>query len=136
MNTKRLNDSYLIINLVFAGIILLIIAYSLFFSAGGYRHPVPSGFYLLHEENYPSQGLSRSFSAIVRLNFEQARLYNEYGIRIFLFFFIQLILRITCSILLIKVFTYKRALLVYFDVTISILLFIISFLPFIRFLFQ
>ena len=93
-------ESYHTINLSFAGIILLIFLYSGIFSAEKNNHPIKSS--CAHIEGHPckSEGLSRSFSEIVRFKFESAKAYNKYGIRIFSFFFIQLFLRVAASFLL------------------------------------
>jgi hypothetical protein len=121
------NDSYLLINLLFAGIILAVIAYSLVFG-GEKTHPVPSGSELLTGKHSFSTGLSRSFSAIVRLNFEQARAYNPYGLRIFMFFLAQLVMRVTAFFLTRYL---NRPVLIITDTVLSVLLFIVLFWPFI-----
>lgn len=86
-------NPYRTINAALAACILLIFIYSAIFSPDKGRHPVPSSHKLLTGENTTSTGLSRGFSSILRLNFEQARSYNKYSLRIFLFFLIQLFLR-------------------------------------------
>jgi hypothetical protein len=132
VNPVILRNNYAIVNLAFIGIIVPIILYSLVFSADGLKHPVPSGTVLMRDKDTLSTGLSRSFSEIVRLNFKQARLYNPYGIRIFLFFMIQLLLRITALIIIFYFPGKLPASLYKCDIAVSILLFMVFFWPFIQ----
>ena len=124
---------YLTINIIFAGIIILVIGYSCFFSAEKNNYIIKSTY-----ENKitkpPSYGLSRSFSAIVRLDFEKANKQNKNGMEIFLFFLIQLFLRITFLIIYLK----KRAVhnkLIIIDALTSIFLFVVAFYQLISFTF-
>jgi len=126
-----LKDSYLLINIIFIGVIISIITYSLVFSADDLKYPVPSGSTLLTREVSPSAGLSRSFSEIVRFNFGEAKLYNPYGIRLFSFFAIQLLLRIGAIFIALHFSLRRRQFLILADATLSILLFILFFCPFI-----
>jgi hypothetical protein len=123
------NETYLILNIFFTGVVLLIIAYS--------------GFYLPEKDNYPivclrekltgepclSCGLSHSFSLIVQGRISEAYKWNIYGIRVFLFFISQLILRVAFSIYYLKYFNNRRQ-LIFIDCVGSSLLFLISFWPF------
>lgn len=93
-------EPYHIINLCFAGIIILIFIYSGIFSAENDNHPIKSTCEILTGQPCESTGLSRSFSEIVRFKFESAKSYNKYGIRVFLFFLIQFFLRIISSVIL------------------------------------
>lgn len=132
MNPFILRKNYTIINLVFIGIIVSIVFYSVVFSANGLKHPVPSGAALIHGKVTLSTGLSRSFSEIIRLNFKQAGLYNPYGARIFIFFMIQLLLRIA-ALAIIFYFPGKLLRSWYkYDAVVSILLFMVFFWPFIQ----
>jgi hypothetical protein len=117
-----LKEPYNIINLCFAGIILLIFLYSGIFSAEKNNHPIKSA--CAHIENHPckSEGLSRSFSEIVRFKFESARSYNKHGIRVFSFFFVQLFLRGATSLLLYYQLI-KRNKLVILDSVVSAILY-------------
>lgn len=126
------SDSYIIINLIFAGIILMIIVYSGIFSAEKDKHLIKSACIEITGKPCKSVGLSRSFSEIVRLRFESAKEYNPYGIKIFSFFFIQLILRIGITILIIKKIFVKNKIL-YVDVVVSIVLFLVTFADFLQF---
>ncbi|MBI9068057.1 MAG: DUF2752 domain-containing protein [Salinivirgaceae bacterium] len=123
---KIKNNPYVIINLIFAGIIILIIIYSGIFSATGILHPIKS----IQKQEVVSTGLSRAFSEIVRFNFSKAIEYNPFSISIFLFFFIQLFLRLSFSYLLLSTPISKK-LLIYSDVLVSVLLFLWAFSKFI-----
>lgn len=132
MKKKIWNDSYKLINIIFAGIILAVFAYSLYY--GGERiHPVPSASELLTGETSISTGLSRSFSAIIRFDFEKARSLNPYGIRIFLCFLVQLFMRFGGFFLGdLK----NRQNIIIADILLSALIFIILFWPFLIAVFQ
>ena len=129
MNRQLRKNSYFIINLVFIGIILLIILYSFVFTPAG-NYPVPSGAEFLSGTPVISTGLSRSFSAIVRFRFAEARQYNPNGIRIFLFFLIQLIMRITAGVSIFRTgSTYRPFIMT--DEVLTVIIFVICFWPFI-----
>ncbi len=107
-------EPYHIINLCFAGIIILIFIYSGIFSAEKNNHPIKSACEILTGQPCESTGLSRSFSEIVRFKFESAKSYNKYGIKVFLFFLIQFFMRFIVSFLRHnKIFRQKQ--LVLFD---------------------
>jgi hypothetical protein len=123
------NEPYLIINIFFAGVILLIFAYSGFFSPGKDNYPVSC----IHEDltGQPciSCGLSHSFSLIVRGRFTEAYQWNIYGMRIFLFFLAQFILRIVFSIYYFR-YTETRKQLIIADCIGSGIIFLMAFWPF------
>jgi hypothetical protein len=125
-----------VLNWIFLSVLILILAYSASFSPENKNYPIPSGARMFTSKPVPSTGLSRSFSAIVRLRFEDARQFNPHGIRIFLFFFIQLFMRIAALVMAgwlpersVKVFYYT-------DVLLSAALFLVCFWPFLAALFQ
>ena len=101
-NINQIRTPYLIINYILAGIILLVFLYSGIFSAGKDNYPLPSFYEEITGESSPSSGLSKSFSEIIRGNFEAASSYNESGFLIFTFFLVQLILRMAVSLILIR----------------------------------
>ncbi|KPK87627.1 MAG: hypothetical protein AMS27_01835 [Bacteroides sp. SM23_62_1] len=109
----------------------MIFIYSGLFSAEKDNHPIPSIYEKITGEPTASSGLSRSFSEIVRGRFDSARSYNQYGIPVFIFFFIQFFQRIIVSILRYKMTIHRRWLLIG-DVIISIALFLYCFKGFIR----
>jgi len=123
----------LIINLIFAGLIVILILYSFIFSAEGINYPVPSAGEWITGQTLPSTGLSRSFSEIVRLEFDRARKYNPYGIRIFSFFMIQLLLRIAGSVLALYVRAGRLRTAIISDALCSSFLFVLCFWPFLVF---
>jgi len=126
-------EPYIKINIIFGVIIILIITYSAIFDAEKQNHPLPSFYSELSGESSVSSGLSRSFSEIVRGNYASAKKLNANGMRIFIFFAVQLILRAIFSF----VFYFGRSLrgyLVYTDCVISVLLFIFCFRPFLLYM--
>lgn len=127
--------SYLIINLVFAGVVIGIIAYSGIFSPEKNRYPVECVHETLTGMPCPSCGLSHSFSYIVRGDLDNAFIWNRYGLRVFLFFVIQLIMRISISLSLLRSKASSRSLLRY-DLLITILSFILGFNQFIAYNFR
>jgi hypothetical protein len=124
------NRSYLAINLIFIVLLAFLFGYSLIFSAHADNHPIPSFYTGITGEESISSGLSRSFSDIIRGNFESANEYNIYGMRVFLFFFIQFFLRFLFSFFYIYVAAVRRY-IVLADSIVSIVLLITCFWPFI-----
>ncbi|MBN2612788.1 MAG: hypothetical protein JXB00_14630 [Bacteroidales bacterium] len=129
MLPKKQLHPCLIINIIF---IILIIAFFLYFIIytpdSGY--PVKSGYTSVTGKKSISTGLSRSLSSVARLELNEAKKYNPYGLQVFSFFFIQLILRIVAVIFILKPVS-KPVLLTVFDAAITLVLFIICFSPFI-----
>jgi hypothetical protein len=129
------NETYLFINIFFAGVILLIFAYSGIFSPEKNNYPVAC----IHEEltGQPciSCGLSHSFSLIVRGRFEEAYQWNIYGMRIFIFFAAQLILRIAFSVFYLR-YADTRKQLIIVDCVGSGIIFLAAFWPFIANIFK
>lgn len=121
---------YRVLNRIFLCILIAILAYSAVFSPEKKNHPVPSGSRFITGKPVSSTGLSRSFSAIMRFRFDDARRYNPYGIRLFLFFFIQVFMRITALVLARRLPDRPLKTLYYADAVISFALFLVSFWPF------
>jgi hypothetical protein len=125
---------YLKINIVFAGVVMLILAYSGIFSPDKNNYPVVC----IHEKltGLPcfSCGLSHSFSLILRGRVSEAYQWNIYGMRVFLFFISQLFMRMLFSVYYLKNNDYTRQLINY-DIAGSVIIFIITFYPFFRQLF-
>jgi hypothetical protein len=123
------HQPYLIINTVFAIVLLLVLAYSVIFSPDKDNYPVTC----IHEKltglSCFSCGLSHSFSLILRGRIEEAYEWNIYGMRVFLFFVSQLIIRMVFSIYFVK-YTDTRKQLIIIDCIGSSLIFLISFWPF------
>lgn len=104
----------------------MIFIYSAIFSAKKDNHPIPSFYEEFTGKESPTSGLSRSFSEIARLHFKEAKKWNVNGLPIFLFFLIQLVMRITMSIVLVKK-TVNLKTLVWIDSVASVLLFLLCF---------
>lgn len=115
-------EPYIKINVLSAGIILMMLVYFGIFSSSGLAHPIPS----MYSFHVPSTGLSRAFSAILRFDFNLAKAFNPYGLHLFLFFFIQFFLRIVFSIFLLYNSSSKK-LLIICDIVLSLLLFLSTF---------
>jgi len=124
------NEPYLIVNIIFAGVILLIIAYSGIFSPEKDNYPVVCIHEKLTGEPCVSCGLSHSFSLIVRGKIDEAYHWNRYGMQIFLFFAAQLLLRVAFSIFYFK-YPIIRKQIIIFDCIGSGAIFLVAFWPFI-----
>jgi hypothetical protein len=129
------DEPYLIINTVFAGIIILIFAYSAIFSPDKNDYPVVCIHEKLTGQPCFSCGLSHSFSLIVRGRFDEAYTWNQYGFRVFLFFASQLILRFVFPVIWVK-HEETRQQLIIFDSAGSLLIFLIAFWPFMASIFR
>lgn len=130
---KLLNEPYLVINLAFAAIILLILLYSAVFSPDKNDYPVPCIHEKITGEKCPSCGLSHSFSLILRGRITEAYDWNSNGMRVFLFFVCQLLMRIFFS----RAYIADRESafrLVILDIAASSILFLITFMPFMVYL--
>ncbi len=125
------NEPYLVVNIIFTGVILLIIGYSGIFSPEENNYPVAC----LHEEltGFPcvSCGLSHSFSLIVRGRINESYNWNPYGMRVFIFFASQLLLRMVFSFFYIRHKATRRELII-IDCIGSGIIFLIAFWPFIE----
>jgi len=115
-------DSYRKINMIFMAIIMFVFFYSFMlpYLSFGFRSSC-EGMPLSYCK---SRGLTRAFSQILRLNFEQAVALNPYSIKIFLFFFVQLIARFSINTI-VRVSNFKKV--VTADICCSGLFFIFSF---------
>jgi hypothetical protein len=123
------NEPYLLMNLIFAGAVVLIVAYSVIFSPDKNNYPVVCIHQKITGEPCFSCGLSHSFSLIVRGRFDEAYQWNMFGTRVFLFFILQLVLRIGFSLYYIR-FTDTRKQLIIMDSIGSGILFLVTFWPF------
>jgi hypothetical protein len=132
---KLRNEPYLKINIVLAGVILLIMAYSGIFSPEKDNYPVVCIHEKITGEPCVSCGLSHSFSLILRGRIDEAYQWNRYGMRVFLFFAGQLFLRIIFSLLYSR-YASTRKQLIMFDIVGSSALFLVTFLPFLIYIFK
>lgn len=130
-NTLLRNEPYLQINLVLAGVIVMIFAYSGIFSPDRDNYPVVCIHEKITGEPCFSCGLSHSFSLIIRGRINEAYSWNSYGMTVFLFFVAQLAMRISFSINYILRKSHRKQLVLY-DIAGSVVIFIIAFYPFFR----
>lgn len=84
----------------------------------------------------PSKGLSAAFSQIVRFDFTGAQLLNPYAMRVFSFFFVQLIMRLGLLWVTIMFQNFIGSKVIIADIVISLILFIYCFYPLIEFTFN
>jgi len=129
MKVRLRNEPYLIINIFFAGVILLVFAYSGFFSPVKDNYPVTCIHEKITGEKCVSCGLSHSFSLIVRGRVDEAYEWNPYGMRIFLFFAAQLVIRVVFSVFYLR-YPDTRKQLILVDCIGSGIIYLISFWPF------
>lgn len=135
LKVRLSEEPYLIINLVLAVVILLIFVYSGFFSPEKDKYPLVCIHEKLTGEQCASCGLSHSFSLIVRGRISEAYEWNLYGLRVFIFFAAQIIMRIVFSVFYLKYPGTNKQLVTY-DIAVSVMLFIVCFLPFLEFIFN
>ena len=128
-------EPYLIINIILAGVVILVFAYSGFFSPVKDNYPVVCIHEKLTGEPCVSCGLSHSFSLILRGRISEAYEWNVYGLRVFIFFAGQLLMRIVFSVFYIK-YPGSGKYLIGYDSVVSAMFFIVSFLPFIKWIFK
>lgn len=124
MNRK----SYILINTIFIVLIISIFLYCYFINSLTEHVDCIHHTYL--GIDCPSCGLTRSFSALLHNDSQTALEWNRYGRQIFLFFFLQLIMRI----LFLALSYFKRnnlKIVLKVDWIFSSLLFMVSFYPFI-----
>jgi hypothetical protein len=124
---------YLILNLILAGVILLIMGYSLFYSPEEDEYPVPCIHEKLTGEPCPSCGLSHAFSLIVRGRVDEALEWNSQSLRVFIFFALQLVMRSGLAVTAMWVKRNLRVVAVT-DAVISGVMTLAAFWPFIRML--
>lgn len=127
-------EPYHIINLIFAGVIIIVMIYSGIFSPDKNNYPVVCIHEKLTGQQCESCGLSHSFSLIIRGRITEAYEWNPNGMRVFLFFLSQLIFRLD-FLRLSLLRPDNRKWLIFYDSVASGLIFIVSFWPFIRSLF-
>jgi hypothetical protein len=124
------NKPYIIINVLFAAIIICIIAYCFIFSPDKDNYPIVCIHEKLTGNPCISCGLSHSFSLIIRGRVDEAYQWNPNGMRVLIFFLSQLIFRIVYSIYYLW-YPDTRKQLIILDCIGSGLIFLISFWPFI-----
>ena len=125
------DEPYLILNIFFAGVVILMIAYSGIFSPDQNNYPVVCIHEKITRKQCFSCGLSHSFSLIVRGRIQEAYEWNIYGMRVFLFFISQLIMRVVFSFYYLK-FVSTRKQLIIIDSIGSGMIFMMAFWPFLE----
>jgi len=125
------NEPYLLINFILAGVVILIFLYSGIFSPDKNSYPVVCVHEKLTGEECVSCGLSHSFSLIIRGEISEAYDWNVYGLRVFIFFAAQLVMRIIFSIFYLKYPETNNQLITY-DIAVSAMMFLVCFLQFIE----
>lgn len=124
-------EPYLLINIILTGVILGILIYSGIFSPEKDNYPVICFHEKLTGEPCASCGMSHSFSLILRGRISEAYQANIYGMRLFLFFTLQLVMRVAFSIFYITNGKIGSQLIIY-DTTGSVIMFLIAFYPFLK----
>jgi hypothetical protein len=109
--------------------------YSGTFSPDGDSYPLVCIHETLTGNPCPSCGLSHAFSLIIRGRTSEAIELNSYAVRIFLFFSLQLLLRISLPIRFISITgTKARNNLVVADTAVTLVMFMVAFFPLIKFI--
>ena len=129
--SEAIRDPYVQINLIFAGVVVAILIYSGIFTGKG-GHPIPSFYEMVTGHTSPSSGLSRAFSELMRLNITRARALNPHAVSLFLFFTVELFLRIFLSVI-VSVNHNRRNIVIWLDLVLLIVYFFFVFLPFFTF---
>ena len=122
---------YFILNVILTGVILTIMGYSFFYSPDEEKYPVPCVHQAITGEPCPSCGLSHAFSLIVRGRIDEALQWNSQSIRVFLFFVLQLFMRIGLGAWTIVTARGLKQITVA-DATVSSAMTLVAFYPFMR----
>ncbi len=133
MRTNPDTSPYLLLNIILAGVILLIMGYSLFYSPDEDRYPVPCIHEKLTGEPCPSCGLSHAFSLIVRGRVDEALTWNSQSLRVFIFFALQLLMRAGLALAALKAKGNLKVVAVT-DAAVSGAMALTAFYPFLRML--
>ena len=131
MERTAAQRAYIAVNIIFAGVILFIMGYSGFYSPDKDKYPVPCIHETLTGEQCPSCGLSHAFSLILRGRFDEAMQWNSASAGVFLFFALQLVMRVALGIRTLKTDKYLRQ-ISSADAVISSLMIIAAFFPFMK----
>jgi Mn2+/Fe2+ NRAMP family transporter len=123
--------AYFAVNIILAGVILLIMGYSGFYSPDENEYPVVCIHEKLTGQQCPSCGLSHAFSLIIRGRIDEALLLNSASLRVFLFFALQLCMRLGIGV---RIFVTGRWLkqIAWADVIVSSAMALYAFYPFLR----
>ncbi len=135
LKQRLFSEPYLSVNIALAGVLFFVFFYSAFFSPEKDNYPVVCIHEKLTGEPCAACGLSHSFSLILKGKISEAYKWNSNGLRVFIFFAGQLIMRIVFSVLYLKHPETVTQLIVY-DTVASLTIFLIAFIPFIRWIFR
>lgn len=131
MNRTADQRAYFAVNIILAGVILLIMGYSGFYSPGENEYPVVCIHEKLTGEPCPSCGLSHAFSLIIRGRIDEALLWNSASLRVFLFFAVQLFMRLGLGFRSLVTSRWLKQ-IVRADVLVSSAMALYAFYPFLR----
>lgn len=123
--------NYLIVNAILSGVILLIWGYSLIFSPDKNDYPVVCIHEKITGQQCASCGMSHAFSFIIRGQIEKAEAWNKYALQLFVFLFVQLLMRAGISSWLLSDGP-KPVMVGYFDAIISAIMALYVFFPFLK----
>jgi hypothetical protein len=109
--------------------------YSAFFSPDQGDYPVMC----IHEEltgnQCPSCGTSHAFSLILQGRMNEAAQWNNYALRVFLFFLLQFFMRIFLSLRYMReTDMLLRNSIVTSDVVVTVIMFLLAFMPYLKFI--
>ena len=131
MNRTADQRAYFAVNIILAGVILLIMGYSGFYSPDENKYPVVCIHEKLTGEPCPSCGLSHAFSLIIRGRIDEALLWNSASLRVFLFFAVQLFMRLGLGVRSLVTGRWLKQ-IVQADVLVSSAMALYAFYPFLR----
>ena len=131
MNPTAARKAYLAVNVILAGVILLIMGYSGFYSPDENNYPVVCVHERITGEPCPSCGLSHAFSLIIRGRVDEALQLNSASLRVFLFFVLQLIMRIALGTWNMVTDRWLKQ-IIWFDAVTSSAMTLFAFYPFLR----
>jgi hypothetical protein len=123
--------SYFIINIVLAAVIAAIFIYSSIFSPETNNYPVKCVHEIATGKPCPSCGLSHSFSYIMRGDLKSASEWNSNSIAVFLFFLLQLVMRISFAVAVKRNPSLASPPQIRLDIVLSLAVFILAFYKFI-----
>ena len=119
--------AYVIISLVFFILIGIGLAYSYFFYPN--THPVDCMVKAYTGQDCPSCGFSRAFSYYMHFQFKEGKSYNALSYHVFLFFLAQFFIRMFVLFYYFISGKHINLRVIKIDATISILWFLLAFLP-------
>lgn len=129
---RFLSRPYFLTNGVLFLLLGFIFLYSALFSPTSDRYLFPSVYNRYMVQPSPTSGLSHSFSAMIRCDFQDARNWNPYGPRLFLFFLAEFLLRIVILIIMLRYPSSERYLIIA-DITLSTSGFLVAYGPLLLF---